>query len=237
MDLPLLPIPRDDWQQDFGETMLGSDYLQGKYDRDKSIREHVDYFGRYCPELLPTLEPRGIVVDVGPGFGVGLELVRQLGYDTIGVESPSGDGGMGDAYHNLSRLLHERQKLAVTHVGWQAWVEAHEIPEDSVFLFNSRGSWEQCYAEHLSGPPHEEHHECKRQEWRKSVFLLKKWHRAFAFMASRLVSGGFVLIHANGTGSEDSDRWYSMMMVAIGKDTGLELVLAEGNRLHKWKKP
>jgi len=236
MHLPLYPVPSDTWQDEY-EACLADPYLQKKYDREKSIREHVDYFGRYCPELVPVTKPPGLVVDIGPGFGVGLEVARQLGYDTIGVESPSGDGGMGDAYHRLSRLLHARQKLAVTYVGWQEWVEAAEIPEDSVFLFNSRGSWEQCYAELLSGPPHDRHHDCKQQTWDQIVTCVIRWRRAFAFMASRLVPGGLVLIHANGTGSSTSDRWYSAAIAAAGEFAGLELALKEGNKLHKWKKP
>lgn len=235
MNLPLYPPPRPTWQAERDAVLAGSAYIRKKYNREKSIREHVDFYRKYLPEI-DTNEGHGgdLIVDIGCGMGVGLEMLRSYGWDTIGVEAPSGEGGMGDAYHRLSRALHERQKLAVTYVGWQAWVEAAEIPPESVFAFVSRGSWEQCFAEHLMGPPHHEHHECKRQDWDKSQELVGKWHLAFEFMYSRLSRGGLVLIHANGTGT--TDVWYDDCIRAVADASGFRSTTCYGLRLHKWRK-
>lgn len=236
-DLPLLPVPSPEWQAEY-DALMQDPYLRRKYDRQARIIEHWEYLNRLAPEVL-TPGPEG-VMDIGCGPGEGIELCKSFGRDATGVEPPTGTGGMGTGYHRLSQLIHERQGIHVSYCGWQELVEFLlyvDLPSELAFL--SRGSWEQCYSEHLVGDPHHVHHDCHLQTWDWSFDLGRKWKRAFDAMVRCLVPGGFVLIWANGTGpssGEDQQR-YDTEIRKVAESSGLVLDYSEPPRLHRWRKP
>ena len=115
----LRPSPFPEWDDEFARLMRVP-YLAKKYNREVRIKEHFDFLRTYCPDIL--LGGDGLVIDIGPGPGEALEICREYGWKTIGVDAPSGDGGMGTGYVKLSRMLHERQGLDVRYCGWQDFV-------------------------------------------------------------------------------------------------------------------
>jgi len=210
-------------------------YLARKYDRERRLREHLHYLQRYAKEVFAKPLPSTRIVDVGCGAGETLEWARVFGWNAVGVEAPSGEGGMGEGYWRLSQLLHERQKLTVLYCGWRNYIkkECH-----AAAFFNFRGSWAQSYADFLDGPPHHVHHDCHRQAWRWGVELQEAWRLAFDYMASVLVPGGHILIAANDTGGSTCRARYNKEMQTSATAAGLKLVREENKGLLlKWVKP
>lgn len=236
--LELLPLPHKEWQAEYNRLMRGA-YLKRKYSRHGRLVEKRDYIVQLCPELLTAMHAGLLVIDVGTGPGEFLEIARQLGWSVGGIEAPGGEGGMGDEYWRLSRLLHERQVLAVEYCGWRHHVAlfGDDAPAGDVFLFNFQGSWEQCYHVHLEGEPHHVHHKASAQRWRFTDWLLAEWHVACRYMARRLVKGGLVLNWGNGTDGAGNEAQYAREIRRTAEEAGLELVKHEGTRLHKWRKP
>jgi len=235
-DLPLRPAPRPDWQQDF-DRLIRDPYLQRKYSRDARLVEHLEYIQTYVPEI--TRKGSGLVVDVGTGPGEFLEWCRKFGRKVLGVEALSGEGGMGDGYLRLSRLMHERQGIDVRYCGWQQFVRhlASDGCDLKVALWNFRGSWAQCYADFVEGPPHHLHHDVHRQRWRFDYHLRCAWQAAFEAMARRLVPGGHVLIVANRLGEQSGQDRYCREIRGAAEAAGLVLVKHESNYVHKWSRP
>jgi hypothetical protein len=234
-DLPLRPVPREDWQQDF-DRLMRDEYLRRKYERTARVAEHLAYIRYHCPELTKSGE--GLVVDVGPGPGEFLEWCRKFGWKTLGVEAMSGAGGMGDGYLQLSRLMLERQGIDVRYCGWRQFVTHLQADscELEVAFFGFRGSWAQCYAEFVGGPPHHTHHDVKRQFWQFDYHLRSAWLDAFEAMEKRLVCGGSVLIAANRLGEQSGQDQYCREIRRVAERAGLTLVKREDNWVHQWRK-
>jgi len=222
------------WQTDF-DRLLRDPYLARKYDRQRRVQDHLRYLQKYAPEVLGPATKSTYIIDVGCGAGETLEWARVFKWRTIGIEAPGGDGGMGDGYWQLSKLMHQRQGLAVLYCGWQAYVQRYGHVAS---LFNFRGSWSQSYANFLDGLPHHIHHDCHQQTWRWGVELREAWAAAFEFMAHWLVPGGHILIAANDTGGSGCRARYNQEMQEVASEAGLKLV-REGNKglLLKWRKP
>lgn len=241
IDMRLLAVPSHVWQQEWDSIWRDSEYLRRKYDRARMIGEKIEYAVRFLPDDFLTPAPdRGLVVDIGCGFGEFLELCRGAGYQTLGIDSPDGDGGMGDAYVRAAHLMRERQMIFTLESRWQDVVapeHSSPIALESVALFNSQGSWEQCYAEHLAGPPHHDTHDCRLQVWRFGSELEGKWRHAFRWMEARLRPGGEVAIYANGSADQANMERYDQWLQAVAAAAGLELVLHKPPRFHRWRKP
>jgi len=228
--------PDVQWQRAY-DTLLHDPYLKKKYDRRRRLHDKLRYIRDYCPELIEGAPASScpVVVDVGLGPGEFLEWCRQFGWRILGVESPSGEGGMGSAYWELSRLMHWRQELPVDYQGFQSFFQRVRFRDAE--LWNFQGSWAQCWANHLDGEPHHEHHDAARQSWRWTESLLQGWRDAFDVMANSLNRGGHVLIAANGIGNDACRTRYDREIRRAAKDAGLELVMHKPPLLHKWVKP
>ncbi len=243
--IPLYSLPSDEWQRQY-DALIRDPYLNKKCDRPAKLHENFRYIGQWLPRIHDGPQESANIIDVGPGFGWFMEACRYYGWDgeppreakVYGIETPHGEGGMGDAYLRLAELLHLRQQLNVIYTPWRVWVSRYSRSEEerTVWLFNFRGSWEQCYSYYLEGDPHHLHHDASRQRWHFCDELLAEWRDAFRFMASRLVQGGSVLVHANGTDGGENETRYAREVCEAAATAGLKLVLNEGRRLHKWQK-
>lgn len=237
---PLMPSPGNLWQAEF-DQLARDRYMARKYDRDKRLRSKMVYITERVPEVR---EASGLVVDVGPGPGEFLELcrwIRPRDVRVFGVESPGGAGGMGDAYWQLSRMMHERQRIECSYVGWQRYVRyvltCEGLCDGVAALVNFQGSWAQCYADFLLGPPHDEHHDAKRQAWRFGRELTSAWSEAFRAIHKWLKPGGHCVIWANGTGDAACRRQYYDTVLRVAEVAGLALTAGEPPSFTKWRKP
>jgi len=230
---PDLSLP-DRWQK----LMDGNPWLRKKINRRRRVIEHCRYVADWLPELATY--PRGIVVDVGPGLGELLEIAGYFGHEPIGVDAKEGKGGMGDDYLAACRIMHEWRGLNVVYCGLSEFLrEANGWPEmeGNVVAINMRGSIEQCFAHLLDGPPHHEHHRADRLVWRDKDEVAEAFDEMFRVYAKWLRDHGVVLIHANGTGTPESQSLYQWALQTCASKNGLELLLSSGGRLHKFSKP
>jgi hypothetical protein len=188
---------------------------------------------------LAIKQPAGGVVDVGPGFGHFLEVVRDLGCPAFGIEATTGDGGMGDEYLALSRLLIQRQRLPVMCIGFRNWLAL--VRKDSGVaadkqLINFQGSWAQCWSHHLGGVPHHVNHNAGEQYWLWGDTLTEAWTQAFITMCGLLLPEGHILIVANRTGDAECQRRYDQEIVDCADSAGLECAMREGGYVHKFRR-
>ncbi len=240
MELPLYPVPDEEWQAEFDRLLRADAYLRKKYNREARVIEHRQYITQNCPEII-TAEP-GLVVDLGLGAGELLEFARAFGHRAIGIDAPTGEGGMGNGYLRLSKLMHVRQKLDVDYTGGPAFfrelakLSNAEIYGDMVLL-SARGSWAQCWAKYVGGPPHHINHDCTQQYWIWSDRLRVEWRRAFRAMFKHLRPGGCVLIAANRLGERTNQQRYDSEITATAEAAGFESVKTADSYVHKWRKP
>ena len=224
---------------------MADPYVRKKYDRERRLREKSRYIDELCPEVK-TASP-GLVVDVGPGPGEFLELCRSYGHRVFGIDAATGESGMGDGYLRLSELMCERQGIEVARLGLNKFLDCgfgiadcglenvqSEIRNPkSAILVNSQGAIEQCFAEHMIGPPHHLHKDCRRLAWRLDDTLAAQFVCMFRTWLRWLRPGGYVLIYANG--SQNTAEYESFIARCADKAEGFQLVRHEP-RVHKWRK-
>lgn len=236
--LQLKPPPREGWQNEWDALLTRNTWLRRKLDRRRRVQEHCQYVANWLPELETS--PPAVVVDIGPGLGELLEIAQHFGHQAIGIDARSGKGGMGDDYLLACRLMHERQGLQVHYTGLQDWLTDSSNYRDilnAVLAINMRGSIEQCFAHLLAGPPHHEHHKANRLVWRDELHTFAAFRNMFSIFRVLLKPNGVVLIHANGTGSRESEEMYDRLLRQAATTAGLETVLSSELRLHKfWRR-
>lgn len=238
LTLELELVPRVGWQEEF-EALHVDNWLVQKMHRPKRIREHIRYARQYVPEIQSAAP--GLVIDIGPGCGELLELCRIWGHNILGIDALDGAGGMGDGYLAWSKLIVERQQVPVLYCSFRSWIQQRiQIPEfETSVLINSRGSIEQCFHEFLVGTPVGSHDTAAGMTWdseQRAVQIRDEFVLMFTVFQKILRKDGFILIHANGTGSVKSDQFYDATIRSAAESCGLELVRHEGLRLHKWLK-
>ncbi len=192
-------------------------WLRRKLHRHRRLQDHWDYLKQVMPDLWWL--QRGTVVDIGPGAGELLEVVRWLGHDTIGVDAPlNSEGGMGNHYLRVCRMMHERQRLDVRYENAKGWNPVWLV--ESCWMVNSRGSLEQVMHQYLEGEPHHLHHDCNRLAWREEDgteiairALINRW-------ASWLKPGGVLSIYANGARNW---QWADEVIVRAAERAGLSV--------------
>ena len=216
------PTPSEEWLERW-DTLMLDDWLRRKLDRERRVREHVEYLDRWCPEFW-TFEGSGAVTDLGCADGVLLDLAREMGYEVMGVDACSGEGGMGDDY---------LRGHSVFEAGAQHFFKTCPAAGDGL-LVNSRGSLEQMFADYMEGPPHHLHHDCKRLWWRLSDYRLldQALGRMFRWVAAELKPGGVMLIHANGSANHDE---FAPLLLGAAERELLELA-DHNDRLFKWRR-
>lgn len=204
--LPLRPVTPE-WEAAWQELMSRNEWLSFKIRRSRRLREHYMFLDHVAPELPRT--ERGWVIDLGPGPGELLEIARDCGHKTLGVDAPNGTGGMGDDYLKASRMMWERQGLTVVQPPYGALDVSDgyfPIPakEGECVLINSRGSFEQIFSAFLKGRPHHKHHNCKLQTWKVDDNGLQCYAlpNFFRWAARMLRPGGALVIRCNGSRNE-----------------------------------
>jgi SAM-dependent methyltransferase len=198
------------------------------------------YIDRWLAELR-TAKP-GLVLDIGCGPGDFLGLCKEMGHETLGIDSPDGKDGMGSAYIDLCRYERKRLGVTVLEEGIAPFLEEgvkridrFGIPvraENEAVCVNMRGSIEQCFSGFMDGESHELHNEAKRLDWHR---IVTDFRRLFLQSFKLLRTGGIMLISANGTRS--TDEWYDLVIRKDAAYVGLELVEKDGFLNHKWVKP
>lgn len=233
MLLPLYALPGEKhaWQDKVAE-LLRDPYLKGKYDRDRRLREAR----QYLDDFIKPIQKIGLFIDIGPGPGELMEVARVLGFSVLGYDAPSGQGGMGDKYLELSRLLHRRQRLDVRYGGVEQFVGHSEGFAGTAAVVNLRGSIEQCFAEHLDGPPHHLHHDRRQQRWKFDDSLRAKIHWFVARIAVVLGKDGIAAIHCNGTGDEQNTLEFDLLLTSAAVQAGLTVADDSAPRAHRWRK-
>lgn len=202
-----------------------------KLDMDRRRKELERHISMNIPELH-RMDP-GLVIDIGPGPGDFLALCRELGHGILGIDAPHGKGGMGDPYLKLCEKHCKELRVPVLKCGLCGFVLRDDLYEN-VALIHLRGSIEQASAHRMSGPPHDEHHECKQLDWIDDKFTVL-WFQTMLGMFSKILRpGGMVYIHANGTKS--TDKWYDMTIRQCAAEAGLRMVLSTPPLVHKWVK-
>lgn len=232
MDLPLNPSPGPEWDERYSELME-SPFLRRKYNRESRIAEHLKYIDSYLPELRDP-EHRGALVDIGPGPGELLEIGRELGRDVLGIDAHTGEGGMGNEYLELSRLMTTRQKIHVDYDGLVNWMRFdNPLLNSACGIVNSRGSIEQALSGRMVGIPHDKHQCCRKLRWKEDGKTLDLFEAVMTRIWKLLLPGGILLIHANGSACDD---WYDENIQYAADQAGLALVKRWDKRLHKWVK-
>ena len=235
IDLPLFSVPRETWQAEVDAILEAEPWLRDKSDRARLIREKNEYIDRYCPEIKDGGD--GMIVDVGPGFGVFLELCKACGWVAIGYETNDGIGGMGDRYLQLAKLLCERQGVRQIGRGFRSFKGVcHVDPIPRYRLVNFQGSFAQCHAYWLSGMPHHINRKAEEQRWRFSDDLFLTWRSEFKLIRRTLMLDGELLIVANKTGPSEDHKVYDREICKAADAAGLELVLHLSDWEHKWRK-
>ena len=214
--------------------LLKDPWLAKKLDPERRSRQISAYFEKYCQELIDEPLDDNYVIDVGPGAGEFLSIARSKGHRILGIDASDGNGGMGEKYLEASRLFCEQRDVPVEYVGLEQWLHRHPMVM-SVRFINMRGSIEQCFSEHLEGMPHHVHHDCRQLDWLRTRATQEAFESMMASYRRMLVSGGSVLIHANG--SKSGDAWYSDAIEHAARESQLELVTSDGLLLKKWRKP
>jgi hypothetical protein len=231
--LPLKPSPSEAWQDQWDTLMENDQWLRRKLDRARRLREHYEYLNENCPDLASCLP--GIVVDIGPGDGVLLEIARAHGHTGVGIDAPDGAGGMGNPYLQASKLMHQRQNLTVFYERFENWKPPEELLGKCV-LANSRGSVEQVFSSYMKGKPHDQHHVAKELRWKQESDTEEALFRFVNKISELLREGGILLIHANGSATQESDQWYSETIIAQAAKCGLTLETSSHNLKHRFVK-
>lgn len=227
------------WQRQFDELLAGSTYLQEKYNRERRLVDKAEYIDTYCRILHG--QPHGTVVDVGCGPGEFLELCRARGWTIFGIEAPVPAAcGMGDKYHELSRLMCARQHVPVD------WSGIHSVCDDlatgncprlaeRVALWNFQGSWGLCWARHLIGTrPMNQPWKAPSLSWDIGGELIKRWTAALAIMRDTLLPDGAIVVVDNQYGDRESMDRYCRGMIRAGGLAGLFLKRNDAPNVHVW---
>lgn len=213
-----------------GNMKFDAKWADKKLDMTRRRLELERHINLMLPELR-TMNP-GLVVDVGPGPGDFLALCRDMDHSILGIDAPHGKGGMGDPYLRLCKQYWKEMKIPVICCGLGAFIDSQDYQD--VAMIHLRGSIEQASAHRMEGPPHDEHHECKKLDWIVDQFTWLWFQTMFESFARMLRRGGMVFIHANGTKS--TNKWYDQTVRQCAAQAGLRLVYSDGLLIHKWVK-
>ena len=234
LDLSFLPVDDPEWEEKFN-SLMKDEYLSRKYNREKRIKDHIDYLNNLCPELFQNGPHRSLnVVDIGPGPGELMEIARALGYNSIGFDAKLDDCEMGVPYIKLSKLLVDRQKLDVRYCGFENVLSELPVENNSTILINSRGSIEQVFKKHLTGVPHKQHHNARQLTWSLSTGMINDFTCLFTEAARILVSGGFFIIHGNG--ATNIDDYHKMILRIVDDIEELVCDASDNQTLHRIRK-
>lgn len=218
------------------ERLMQDAWLARKTNRERRLNEIINYIDQNCiAEMNP--HKKGLVVDIGPGPGEFLEIARLKGNKILGVDAPSGKGGMGENYVRVSQLMHIRQKIPVMYVRFTVWLSSQTASQTApdCKLINFRGSIEQCFSKYMDGPGHDKHQDCMQLSWKENDATIDAIEHSMEIMSQLLVRRGAVLIHANGARNH---QWFWKKLHIAAHHAGFvsDFESSDG-RLMKWIKP
>lgn len=177
------------------DELLKDPWLKKKTNRARRIYEHLDFLNAHAADILRG--PKTSVLDIGPGCGETLEIARAYGHDHLGIDAPSGAGGMGDAYLEYCRIMHRTQGLNVSYCGLMKVVH-YTQSFGSYGLIVSRGSWEQSLSGCMYGIPHDQHHKSSEMEWIERRATVDVVDLVMCCIFHMLSPNGMFLLHMNG---------------------------------------
>ena len=245
MSLELKPIPYPDWQAKYNKLMKDP-YLSKKYNRQKRIKDKRKYMGSITPELKHCKGK--VVLDIGPGPGEYLEIVRDLGHTGIGIDAKISDCEMGNEYIKLSQLMCDRQKLFIRYIGFDTYIkrgclfafkdaygntEEDIIPDHSVYYINSQGSIEQCLKDYMEGPPHRETKDASQLKWKVEQRTWNIFYKMFQEFDRILEDNGYLVIWGNG--SKNNAAYDNFIMETAKKFPAFKLFKKVKKTFHKFK--
>lgn len=230
--MKLLEIPRPEWQDEYNAIMKDS-YLSKKYNRERRIRDHRKFISDYMPELKHCTDKN--VFDIGCGMGESLEILKEIGHDPVGIDAnPVNVCEMGRNYVKMAMLMAERQKLKIDFVGFKKWLYDYKHPENWFYYIFMRGSIEQCFSHHMTGPPHWQTKNAGALSWNITDKLWKEFELFFSVIERLLEDGGYMVIHANG--AKNSPKYDDLVLETLKKFPTLQLYKKSGKTFHKIRK-
>lgn len=236
-------MPSDEWQEEYDglvkskrAIVLASGYeylgrwLSRKTDRKRRLKEIFQYINDHATEVKKA--QNGIVIDVGAGPGEFLEIARHYGNAVLGIDAATGEGGMGFGYLRASQLLTTRQGIPVEYTGFLDWLHEDALVMTAAASFiNFRGSFEQCFAHRMHGD-HRAKMDCRFLHWNEDGATRDEFLSMFCRLKRVLQPNGCILIHANGSASDD---WYDVTIQSAAREAGFTLLKRESKTLHKWR--
>jgi len=174
--------------------------LSEKLDFTRRYKELNSYIDKYLFEAKQSNDKNNYIIDLGPGPGDFLKIFRdELNYPNIKGYDARLDSieGMGKNYVNLCYHYTMENNIPIEYCDF------HEtgflgIKDNSVFIINSRGSFEQIFRKYLLGKPHYIDHKSD-QTWSHSIEMHNKLKNFFIDCSNILVKNGILLISFNGS--------------------------------------
>ena len=175
--------------------------LKDKLNMERRNIELHNYINTFLPEMknLPDSQKQNkYVIDLGPGPGDFLEISRNLGFKIKGYDAKLDSiKGMGMDYVNLCAIYAKEKNIPIDYCNFEE-TEFRGIEDDSVYIINSRGSFEQIFSKYLLGIPHYKTH-LSNQEWSHTDEMYYRFKTFFSNCSKKLIKNGVLLIAFNGT--------------------------------------
>lgn len=179
-----------------------NEWLDRKIDHVRRMAEHRQYFAEHFPEILQP-GTKGRFLDIGCGPGESLILARENGWEAVGIEHDTGEGGMGRDYVLYGQIYHTLNGLTVKYGNARQVVsQLASQTEDGLDLFdciNMRGSFEQVFSDCMDGPPHDLHHKASSMRWRIDSETRREIRSFFSDLYYISNWASDVIIHFNGS--------------------------------------
>tara|TARA_B110001450_G_C17652874_1_gene494013 strand:+ start:693 stop:2384 length:1692 start_codon:yes stop_codon:yes gene_type:complete len=175
--------------------------LKDKLNMERRNIELHNYINTFLPEMknLPDSQKQNkYVIDLGPGPGDFLEISRNLGFKIKGYDAKLDSiKGMGMDYVNLCAIYAKEKNIPIDYCNFEE-TGFRGIEDDSVYIINSRGSFEQIFSKYLLGIPHYKTH-ISNQEWSHTDEMYYRFKTFFSNCSKKLIKNGVLHIAFNGT--------------------------------------
>ena len=175
--------------------------LSEKLNMPRRYNDLNAYINTYLFESKQVNYKNKYIIDLGPGPGDFLKIFRDdLKYPNIKGYDARLDSikGMGKNYVNLCHHYAMENNIPVEYCNFEE-TGFSGIKNNSVFIINSRGSFEQIFCKYLIGDPIENHHNSKKLKWNHTDNMYKNISKFFNSCYLKLINNGILLISFNGT--------------------------------------
>jgi len=176
--------------------------LEDKLNMEKRRIDLYNYINSFLPEIktLPLEDKQNkYVIDLGPGPGDFLGICREYGFKIKGYDARFDSiKGMGMDYVNLSAIFAKEKNIPIDYCNFEE-TGFIGIEDNSVYIINSRGSFEQIFSKYLLGVPIENHHNSKKLKWNHSENMYNQISIFLDTCYSKLTTNGYLFIAFNGT--------------------------------------